>query len=98
MSLRLARLHPGLKFVIQDRPAVLKQATAMWRKEYLEALETRVTMMPHDFFDTNPAKGAAVYLLRHIMCVQSTLNREHLLTQNVGTTGTTKTAYEFYRV
>lgn len=63
-------MFADLKFVIQDCPPVLEQAVAMWQKEFPEALASRVTLMPHDFFQANPIKGAAVFLLRHIMCVR----------------------------
>lgn len=70
MSLELARKYPDLKFVIQDRSPVLEQAVIVWQKEFPDALESRVSMMTHDFFQVNPIKGAAVYLLRHVMYVQ----------------------------
>lgn len=70
MSLDLAKMYPNLKFIIQDRPQVLEKAAYLWTKEYPESLESRrVTMMPHDFFEANPIKGADVYLFRHILYV-----------------------------
>jgi hypothetical protein len=75
-SLQLSQLHPQLKFVIQDRAPVLKQAeTVVWPKEYPEALaQKKIQFTPHNFFDVNPVKNADVYWLRYIIvrntCVQ----------------------------
>ena len=71
MSLDLSRKYPKLNFVVQDRPAVIEQAKGIWQKENPDALANRVTLMPHNFFDENPVKGAAAYLLRYIMCVRT---------------------------
>lgn len=67
MSLDLARLYPDLHFIVQDRPALIEQAKMVWATEYPEALASRVSLTPHDFFQVNPVKGADAYLLRYIM-------------------------------
>ncbi|KAL8680153.1 MAG: hypothetical protein Q9186_003620 [Xanthomendoza sp. 1 TL-2023] len=70
-DIQLSHLYPDLKFVVQDRGPVIKQAeTVVWVKEAPQALaETRVSFMEHDFFEANPVKGAEVYWLRYIMQV-----------------------------
>lgn len=67
--MELGRLYANLKFVIQDRAPVLKQAeTAVWPKESPDALKAgRVRFLPHDMFEPNPVKDADVYWLRYIM-------------------------------
>ena len=71
-DIQLSRLYPKLKFVVQDRGPVLKQAeSVVWPKENAAALaEGRVTFMEHDFFNPNPIQGADVYWLRYIMYVE----------------------------
>ncbi|KAH8090989.1 S-adenosyl-L-methionine-dependent methyltransferase [Cristinia sonorae] len=68
MSMDLARIHPNLKFVIQDRPAVVEQGKTIWQRDFPEAVEGgRVTLMAHDFFAEQPVKGAEVYHMRYII-------------------------------
>ncbi|KAI0196797.1 S-adenosyl-L-methionine-dependent methyltransferase [Xylaria flabelliformis] len=67
--LQLSHLYPELKFVLQDRAPVLKQAQSeVWPRENSEALRLgRVQFVPHDFFTTNPIMHADVYWLRYIL-------------------------------
>lgn len=67
--LQLIPAYPKLKFVVQDRAEVLKQAQEeIWPTQAPDALiDGRVTFMVHDFFEPNPVKGADVYWLRGIM-------------------------------
>ncbi|KAL4900543.1 hypothetical protein BDW74DRAFT_182629 [Aspergillus multicolor] len=67
--LQLSRLYPKLKFVVQDRGPVLKQAqTDVWPAENPQALkEQRVQFVEHNFFEANPVKGADIYWLRYIL-------------------------------
>ncbi|KAI0931113.1 hypothetical protein AcW2_010267 [Taiwanofungus camphoratus] len=68
MSLDLAKKFPKLRFVVQDRASVVKQAEAVWLRELPEAVKTgRVKFMVHDFFTEQPVKGAEVYLMRYIL-------------------------------
>lgn len=70
MSLDLAKRYPNLKFIVQDRPKVVKQATTAWERELPDALSSgRVQLMAHDFFTEQPVKNAQVYNLRYIMLV-----------------------------
>ncbi|KAI1132514.1 S-adenosyl-L-methionine-dependent methyltransferase [Nemania abortiva] len=67
--LQLSHLYPDLKFVLQDRAPVLKQAESeVWPRENAEALSAgRIRFVPHDFFNTNPVMHADVYWLRYII-------------------------------
>ncbi|KAI1172125.1 S-adenosyl-L-methionine-dependent methyltransferase [Nemania sp. FL0916] len=67
--LQLSHIYPDLKFVLQDRAPVLKQAQSeVWPRENAEALKNgRVQFMPHDLFDRNPIKHGDVYWLRYIL-------------------------------
>ncbi|TRX93219.1 hypothetical protein FHL15_005798 [Xylaria flabelliformis] len=67
--LQLSHLYPELKFVLQDRAPVLKQAQSeVWPRENSEALRLgRIQFVPHDFFNTNPIMHADVYWLRYIL-------------------------------
>ncbi|KAF9493340.1 S-adenosyl-L-methionine-dependent methyltransferase [Pleurotus eryngii] len=67
MSMDLAKRYPNLRFVVQDRAQVITQARTVWEKEFPQALESRVTLMPHNFFDENPVKGPDAFLLRYIL-------------------------------
>ena len=70
MCLDLARLHPHLDFVIQDRPPVMEKARDVWQKELPEYIkDNRVQFMAHDFYSEQPVKNADVYNLRYIMSV-----------------------------
>ncbi|KAI5814555.1 S-adenosyl-L-methionine-dependent methyltransferase [Pyronema omphalodes] len=68
-SLQLSKNYQNLKFVIQDREQAVKQGKHdVWPKENPQAIaDGRVQFMPHDFFKTNPVKGADVYWLRYIL-------------------------------
>jgi hypothetical protein len=68
-SLQLSQLHPQLRFVLQDRAAMLEQAEkVIWPKDNPEAVaQKRVSFCPHDFFEPNPIKDADVYWLRYVI-------------------------------
>jgi hypothetical protein len=72
-DIQLSKLYPKLKFVVQDRGPVLKQAeNSVWPKENPGALAAgRVKFMEHDFFQKNPVQAAEVYWMRYIMCVSN---------------------------
>ncbi|KZT65014.1 S-adenosyl-L-methionine-dependent methyltransferase [Daedalea quercina L-15889] len=68
MTMKLAKSFPHLQLVVQDLPATIEQAKAMWQVEYAEAIDTgRVRLMEHNFFAEQPVKGADIYLLRFIL-------------------------------
>ncbi|KAI1275971.1 S-adenosyl-L-methionine-dependent methyltransferase [Xylaria sp. FL0933] len=67
--LQLSHHFPDLRFIIQDRAPVLELAKSeVWPAENPGALATgRVEFVPHNFFESNPSPGAAVYWLRYIL-------------------------------
>ncbi|KAF8498100.1 S-adenosyl-L-methionine-dependent methyltransferase [Russula emetica] len=69
-SFTLAKHHPQLRFVIQDRESVVGDAIEYWKKNMPEALESgRVRIQGHDFFTPQPARqeGVSVFILSKIM-------------------------------
>ena len=70
MCLELAKQYPSLKFILQDRQAVIDKAKRMWQRELPEAVASqRITFMEHDFFKDQPVRDAEVYFMRLIVCV-----------------------------
>ncbi|KAK8244357.1 O-methyltransferase [Phyllosticta capitalensis] len=53
---------PADRLVLQDRPEVIEDAK---QKDVPEMRGMK--MMPHDFFDPQPAKGALIYYVRRVM-------------------------------
>jgi len=68
MSLELAQRYSDLRFVVEDRPAILQQAETTWLSSSPDVMQAgRVSFVPHNFFEEQPVKGADVYILRHIL-------------------------------
>ncbi|KAF2103339.1 S-adenosyl-L-methionine-dependent methyltransferase [Rhizodiscina lignyota] len=63
VSVQLAKQFANLKFVVQDFPSAFKDAAESVPKD----LRVRVEFMAHNFFETQPIRGASVYLLRWIL-------------------------------
>ncbi|KAF8471570.1 hypothetical protein DFH94DRAFT_684737 [Russula ochroleuca] len=56
-SLTLAKHHPLLRFIIQDRESVVGDAIDCWKKHMPDALESgRVEIQGYNFFDPQPAR------------------------------------------
>ncbi|KAI0318073.1 S-adenosyl-L-methionine-dependent methyltransferase [Amylostereum chailletii] len=67
-SMTLAQNHSQLKFVVQDREPVVRDAAAFWDGQLPGAIkEGRVVLQAHDFFTAQPVKNADVFLLRMIL-------------------------------
>ncbi|OCL08124.1 S-adenosyl-L-methionine-dependent methyltransferase [Glonium stellatum] len=62
VSISLARLHPNMKFIVQDTP----QTVALGAEQLPEDLKDGVTFMAHDFWNEQPVKDADVYFFRCI--------------------------------
>lgn len=61
IDIELARRFPSVSCVVQDRPEVVKEATAP------ADVAGRVSYMAHDFFAEQPVVGADIYYLRWIL-------------------------------
>ncbi|GJE83945.1 O-methyltransferase [Phanerochaete sordida] len=67
-TVKIAQNNAHLRFVIQDREPVTKDAAVFVSSEVPGALESgRIKLQPHDFFAAQPVKNAAVFLLRNII-------------------------------
>jgi len=70
LSLTLAKYHPQLRFVIQDRESVVGNTAEYWKKNMPDALESgRVRVQAHDFFSPQAAmkEDVSVFILSRIM-------------------------------
>ena len=63
VSIAVARRHPELRCVVQDRPNVAAKGRSLLPSD----LANRVTFQEHDFFEQQPLIGAEVYFLRWIL-------------------------------
>ncbi|KAI0265261.1 S-adenosyl-L-methionine-dependent methyltransferase [Russula aff. rugulosa BPL654] len=69
-SLVLAQHHSQLRFVVQDREPVVRDAVEFWKEKMPNAVESgHVKLQAHDFFTPQPARqdDVSVFLLCHIL-------------------------------
>jgi hypothetical protein len=59
VCVELAKQYPEMKFVVQDLPKTVASAP--------KDVDSRIQFQAHDFFTTQPVKGADVYLFRWIL-------------------------------
>ncbi|GAA5906259.1 uncharacterized protein JCM6883_005491 [Sporobolomyces salmoneus] len=65
VSLEIAQAVPHLNFVVQDQESIIKSLTIpFWEAPERESYKKRFEVLAHDFFDPQPIKNAAVYLIR----------------------------------
>jgi 6-hydroxytryprostatin B O-methyltransferase len=62
-AIELATHHPNLAFIIQDRA----ELASSFADSVPSSLDHRLTFQSHDFFTTQPTKGASIYFLKHIL-------------------------------
>ncbi|EJT99249.1 S-adenosyl-L-methionine-dependent methyltransferase [Dacryopinax primogenitus] len=69
LVMSIAKAHPHLQFVDQDRPEVEEAAHRMWKTKVPEIYnEQRVKFQSHNFFTPQPLKGEGyVYVMRCII-------------------------------
>ena len=56
----IARQHPSLQFIVQDREEIIKAAKVP------DNLQSQIKFVAYDFFQEQPVKGADVYFYRWI--------------------------------
>ena len=61
-STALVQKFPSLQCIVQDLPGTIAQAETSTNMEM-----SHVQFMAHDFFEDQPIRGAAVYLLRQVL-------------------------------
>jgi len=67
-TLNLLNAHKHLRYIVQDRAPAIKDAQKFWEAQQPEALSSgQVDLQVHDFFEENPVRGAAVFILRMIL-------------------------------
>ncbi|KAF8247152.1 S-adenosyl-L-methionine-dependent methyltransferase [Wilcoxina mikolae CBS 423.85] len=67
VSTQIAHLHPKLRFVVQDLPAVVAQGTVIVNAETEVDVASRISFMEHNFWEPQPVKEADVYFLRGVL-------------------------------
>ncbi|KIY71645.1 O-methyltransferase [Cylindrobasidium torrendii FP15055 ss-10] len=66
VSMRIMEHHPNLRFVVQDRAAVIDSvATKLWQTHHPSAVDGgNVKLQAHDFYCPQPVKNASVFLIQ----------------------------------
>ncbi|KAF8132734.1 S-adenosyl-L-methionine-dependent methyltransferase [Mycena galopus ATCC 62051] len=66
--LAIAKIHPELRIVNQDRSPAIELAKAYWAKHLPTHVNNNlVELQVHDFFTAQRVKNADVFLLRHVL-------------------------------
>ncbi|KIY52630.1 S-adenosyl-L-methionine-dependent methyltransferase [Fistulina hepatica ATCC 64428] len=66
--LSIARAYPRLRYVLQDREALIPKAQEFWQGELPSAItDGIVKFQAVDFFKVQPEKNAAVFILRQVL-------------------------------
>lgn len=66
-SIALARAYPQLNFIVQDLPETIAKTSSAGVLSSESEIASRISYMPHDFFQPQPVVDADVYLLRMII-------------------------------
>lgn len=67
VSMRVARQHPNLSFIVQDHVVKRPETASADDQEGI----SRIQWQQHDFFNEQPVKGADVYLIKAVIMDQS---------------------------
>ncbi|KAI5119287.1 hypothetical protein M0805_008066 [Coniferiporia weirii] len=67
-SMLLARAHPHLKFVLQDREETIGQAKQFWKERFPEAINNGIiSFQANDFLKSQPVTDATIFFMRMIL-------------------------------
>ncbi|KAJ7090732.1 O-methyltransferase [Mycena belliarum] len=67
-ALEIARIHPHLRFLVQDLEEVTLEGKEFWAREHPSALsDGTIAFQAHDFLSPQPVTHAGIFLLRAIL-------------------------------
>jgi O-methyltransferase len=66
-AIRLAVSYPRLSAVVQDHRSIVSVAEKALKEKFDRQLTDRITWEAHDYYSPQSQKGAAVYLLSHVL-------------------------------
>lgn len=66
-TIRLAVSYPQLSAVVQDHHSIVSVAENAVKEKFDAQLTDRITWEAHDYYSPQHRKGAAVYLLSHVL-------------------------------
>ncbi|KAF3491668.1 putative Cytochrome P450 monooxygenase [Arthroderma uncinatum] len=73
-AIRLVTSYPQLSAVVQDHKSVVSMAESTVKEKLDEKIACRITWEAHNYYTEQPRKGAAVYLLSHVLMDNSDEN------------------------
>lgn len=78
VSVAIAKVHPNVNFIVEDKPDLANQANMLISTN---ELSSHVQFLPHNFFEPQPAKtrGASVYFLRNVLHNWGESNAQRIL-------------------